>query len=235
MQFISTPLQNLLGTEYLLPSSSSLLISYGIKPSPSVSVTERLQRHAVFLFALKGHPELKQLDNHIAEFLEEGPVVLCVPLHVLLEYRVLDERHIGWQHHQRLALRVLILPRAIPLPPPPILGQEQPEVIVGDDGGGEAPGPFEAGAVRVAAAEGVGAGQGDDLAVVEPHAVENGAQVRLFFRAVREAAVGRAHGDVAVGAAGAPWDGGTLHFLDGADAGKGPEVGVGYPGVFFWK
>ena len=87
----------------------------------------------------------------------------------------------------------------------------------------------------MAAAEGVGAGQGDDLAVIETHAVENGAQVRLVFGAVREAAVGRAHGDVAVVAAGAPGDGGALHFLDGANAGEGPEVGVGYPRVFFWK
>ena len=154
---------------------------------------------------------------------------------MLLERRVLDERHIGRQHHQRLAPRILILPRPVPLPPPPVLGQEQPEVIVRDDGGGEAPGPVEARAVRVAAAEGVGAGQGDDLAVVETHAVEDGAQVRLLLGTVGEAAVGRAHGDVAVGAAGAPGDGGALHLLDGADAGEGPEVRVGYPGIFFWN
>ena len=86
----------------------------------------------------------------------------------------------------------------------------------------------------MAAAERVRAGQGDDLAVVEAHAVEDGAQVGLVFGAVGEAAVGRAHGYVTVGAAGAPGDGGALHFLDGADAGEGPEVGVGYPGVFLW-
>ena len=86
----------------------------------------------------------------------------------------------------------------------------------------------------MAAAEGVGAGQGDDFAVIEAHAVEDGAEVRLVFGAVGEAAVGRAHGDVAVGAAGAPGDDGALHFLDGADAGEGPEVGVGYPGEFLW-
>ena len=86
----------------------------------------------------------------------------------------------------------------------------------------------------MAAAEGVGAGQGDDFAVVEAHAVEDGAEVRLVFGAVREAAVGRAHGDVAVGAAGAPGDDGALHFLDCADASEGPEVRVGYPGEFLW-
>ena len=84
------------------------------------------------------------------------------------------------------------------------------------------------------AAEGVGAGQGDDFPVVETHAVEDGAEVRLVFGAVGEAAVGRAHGDVAVGAAGAPGDDGALHFLDGADAGEGPEVRVAYPGEFLW-
>ena len=52
----------------------------------------------------------------------------------------------------------------------------------------------------------------------------------MGFGAVGEAAIGGAEGDVAVGAAGAPGDGGTLHFLDGGDAAEGPEVGVGYPG-----
>lgn len=55
----------------------------------------------------------------------------------------------------------------------------------------------------------------------------------MVFGAVGEAAVGGAEGDVAVGAARAPGDGGTLHFLDGGDAGEGPEVGVGYPGELF--
>ena len=58
----------------------------------------------------------------------------------------------------------------------------------------------------------------------------------MVFGAVGEAAVGRAEGDVPVGAAGAPGDGGALHFLDGGDAGERPEVGVGYPGeLFCWE
>ena len=84
----------------------------------------------------------------------------------------------------------------------------------------------------MAAAEGVRAGEGDDFAVVETHAAEDGAQVGLVFGAVGQAAIGCAHGHVAVCAAGAPGDGGALHFLDGADAGEGPEVGIGYPRVF---
>lgn len=55
----------------------------------------------------------------------------------------------------------------------------------------------------------------------------------MFFGAVGEAAVGRAEGDVAVSTAGAPRDGGALHFLDSGDAGEGPEVGVGYPRELF--
>ncbi len=86
----------------------------------------------------------------------------------------------------------------------------------------------------MAAAEGVGAGEGDDLAVVEAHAVEDGAEVGLVFGAVGEAPVRRAEADVPVRAAGAPGDLGALHFLDGADAAEGPEVRVGYPGEFCW-
>ena len=55
----------------------------------------------------------------------------------------------------------------------------------------------------------------------------------MFLGPVGEAAVRRAEGDVAVGAARAPGDGGALHFLYGGDAGEGPEVGVGYPGELF--
>ena len=198
------------------------------------STSQRLQRHAIFLLALKRHPELKQLDDHVAEFLEEDPVVLGVPLHMLLEVRVLDERHVGRQHHERFAPRILVLLRSVPLLPAPLLRQQKAEVIVRHHRRGKRPGPVEAGAVGVAAAEGVRAGQGDDFPVVETHAVEDGAQVGLIFGAVREAAVGRAHGYVAVGAAGAPRDDGTLHFLDGADAREGPEVGVGYPRKFGW-
>lgn len=55
----------------------------------------------------------------------------------------------------------------------------------------------------------------------------------LLFGAVGEAAVGGAEGDVAVGAARAPGDGGTLHFLDGGDAAERPKVGVGYPRELF--
>ena len=154
---------------------------------------------------------------------------------MLLEARVLDERHIRRQHHERPAARIFILPRSVPLPPIPLLAQQQAEVIVRDHGRREGPRAVEAGAVGVAATEGVGAREGDDFPVVESHAVEDGAQVRLVFGAVGEATVGRAHGYVVVGAAGAPRDGGALHFLDGADAGEGPEVGVGDPGVFFWR
>lgn len=192
--------------------------------------TQRLQRHAVVLLALEGDPELEQLDEDVAELAEEGLGVLGVALDVPFEHGVPDERHVGREHHERAAARVLVLPRPVPLLPAPLLRQQEAEVVVGDDGGGEGPGPVEAGAVRVAAAEGVRARQGDNLPVVEAHAAEDGAEVRLVLGAVRQAPVGGAHGYVAVGAAGAPGDGGALHLLDGADAGEGPEVRVGYPG-----
>ena len=53
----------------------------------------------------------------------------------------------------------------------------------------------------------------------------------LLFGTVRQAAVGRTEGDVAIGAAGPPGDDGALHLLNGGDTGEGPEVGIAYP----WK
>lgn len=84
----------------------------------------------------------------------------------------------------------------------------------------------------MAAAQGVGAGEGDDFLVVEAHAPEDGAQVRVALGRVGEASVGGAGGEFFVGAAGAVGDGWALHFLDGGDAGEDPEVGVGDPWVF---
>lgn len=92
--------------------------------------TQRLQRHAVILLALKGDPELKQLDDDVAELLEEGRVVLGVALNVLFEHGVLDERHVGREHHERLAARVLVLPGPVPLLPAPLLRQQEAEVVV---------------------------------------------------------------------------------------------------------
>lgn len=58
----------------------------------------------------------------------------------------------------------------------------------------------------MAASEGMGAGESDDLAVVEAHAAEDGSEVGLLFGAVGETTVGCAHRYVTVGAAGAPGD-----------------------------
>ena len=183
---------------------------------------------------LKRNPKLQQLHNDIAELLKEDLTIPRISLNMLLEALVPDERHIRRQHHQRLSL-VLILLRPIPILPPPLLVHQQPEILVRDRRRAKAPRTLEAAAVLVAAADGVCAAQSHDLAVVEAHAVEDGAQVILLLGAVGEASVGGAEGDVAVLSAGAPGDGRALHLLDGADAGEGPEVGVGDPGELFWK
>ena len=154
---------------------------------------------------------------------------------MLLQLPVPDQGHVGGQHHQRLRVRVLVLLRPVPLAPGPLLVEQEAEVLVREHGGTEGPGPVEAGAVGVAAAERVRAGERDELGVVEAHAPEDGAQVRLLLCAVRQPAVGRAEGDVAVGAAGPPGDDGALHFLDGGDAGEGPQVGVSYPRESLWE
>lgn len=84
----------------------------------------------------------------------------------------------------------------------------------------------------MAASQGMCAAQCNNLTVVETHAPEDGTEVRLFLGAVGKTTVGCAHTDVPIRPAGPPGDNGALHFLDGADAGEGPEVGVGYPWEF---
>jgi microcystin degradation protein MlrC len=72
----------------------------------------------------------------------------------------------------------------------------------------------------VAAAEGVGTGKGDNLTVVEAHAVEDVTEVLGALRGVRETAVGGLVDLEAVNTAGAPGDGGATSLLDGGDTTK---------------
>jgi hypothetical protein len=177
---------------------------------------------------LEGDAELKELDNDGAEVLEEGVVVLGVLLDVGLHGLVLNEGNVGGQHHQGLAL-VLELLGAVPLADSPLVAEEQGVVVVGHNGRGEGPGAVEAGAVGVATAEGVGASEGDDLLVVETHAVKDIAQVLGALGGIRQTAIRSAGGDVSVSAARSPRDGRTLHLLNGSNTGKGPEIRVGDP------
>ena len=84
----------------------------------------------------------------------------------------------------------------------------------------------------MAATEGVGAAQRDDLLVVEAHPVEDLAEVVLGLGSVREAAVGSAGGDVLVAAAWSVRDVGAQHLLDGYDAAEDPEIGIRDPREF---
>lgn len=189
-----------------------------------------LEDPPLVLGVLEGHTKLEESNNRVGEVLEESIVILGVQLSVLPEALVLDNLHIGGQHHERLGLDVLELLGAVPLLVRPLLFDQQLEVVVGQRGGAEGPGAIVAGAVRVAAAERVGAGQRNHGAVVEAHAAEDGADVAAVLGCVGEAAVGCAEGKVAVAAARAVRDLGALHLLDGGDAAQDPEVRVADPG-----
>ena len=179
---------------------------------------------------LEGNAELEELDDDGREVLEEEIVVVGVLLDPDLELLVLDEGHVGGKHHEGLGLLVLVLLGAVPLLPLPLLAEEELVVVVGQDSGGEGPGAVITGAVSVAAAEGVGTSQSDNLLVVKSHAVEDVAEVVLALGGVGKTAVGGAGGDVLVTAAGTVGDLGSQHLLDGSNAGKNPEIRVSDPG-----
>lgn len=189
-----------------------------------------LEDHAGVLAGGERHAKLEEGGDDAGEVGEELVLVLGVALDDGAEGLVLDERHVGRQHHEGLAAVVLELHGAGPLAVAPLLAQQQLVVVVGQGDGREGPGTLETAAVGVAAAESVGAGESDDVLVVEAHAVEDGAQVVVALGAIRQAAVRSAVADVAVLAAGAPVDVGAAHLLDGAAGGESPQVGVGDPG-----
>lgn len=84
-------------------------------------------------------------------------------------------------------------------------------------------------------AKSVGTDEGGHLTVIESHTAKDGSDVLLFFGSVWETSIGGTGGDIAIGTARSPWDLRTLAFLDGARAGKSPEIGVGDPREFFYK
>ena len=121
------------------------------------SRSRRLQHHPISLTPLKRHPQLQQLNDNIPKLAEKNLIISRIPLDMLLEDRILDKRHIRRQHHQALRSRILVLAGPVPFLEAPFLAQQEAEVVVADDGGGEGPRARKAAAVGVAAAEGVGA------------------------------------------------------------------------------
>ena len=54
------------------------------------------ESHPVLFLRLERDPKLEKFDHNVAEFREEDLVILGVAFHVLLEFLVFDECHIGW-------------------------------------------------------------------------------------------------------------------------------------------
>lgn len=185
-----------------------------------------LEGHASGLVSLKGDTELEKLDDDTLEVLEESLVVVGVLLNHRSEDLVLDEDHVGGKHHESLGGDVLELLGAVPLAEGPALLDQKLVVVVGEGGGGEGPGAFETRAVGVAASEGVGTREGDNLTVVKAHAAEDGAKVLLLLGSVGKTSVRGAVRDIAVVAARSPWDSRALHLLNGTGGSKGPKIRV---------
>ncbi|KAI6760215.1 hypothetical protein HG531_013416 [Fusarium graminearum] len=168
-------------------------------------------------------------EDDVGEVLEESVVVLGVLLNPRLELLVLNKSNVAGKHHERLGGLVLVLSRAVPLLPLPLLFNEEAEVVVGQDSGGESPRATVAGTVGVTSAQSVGTREGNDFLIVETHTAEDTAEMILALGSVRKTAIGCAARDIAVGTARSVRDSGTQHLLDSTNAGKDPEIRVGDP------
>merc|ERR1712113_502579 len=78
------------------------------------------------------HTKLEQLDKNLGEVVEELLLALRVLLNDRLKALVLNEGHVGRQHHQALSADVLELLWALPLPPAPLLLEQELVVVVGE-------------------------------------------------------------------------------------------------------
>lgn len=74
-----------------------------------------LQRHPIVESAREGHAQLEELDDNVAELAEEDVVVLGVALDVFPEFLVLDQRHVGREHHEGFGGYVFVLAGSVPL------------------------------------------------------------------------------------------------------------------------
>jgi len=136
-----------------------------------------LENPPILLVTRERDTQFKQPHNNIREILKEEIVVIGILLHPRLKFLVLDERHVGWQHHQTLGALILILCGPVPFAPCPLLIEEKLKVVVGQDGWRKGPWAVVAGAICVTSAQCMGTAQGDDLLVVPAHATEDGPQM----------------------------------------------------------
>lgn len=191
-----------------------------------------LEGPSVVLAALsERNTELEQPDENGGEVLEEQVVVGGVLLNPGLESLVLNQDNIGGKHHEGLGGLVLVLLGAVPLLLGPLLIKKEAVEVVGHNGRGEGPRTLVARSGGVASANGVATAEGDNLLVVESHAVEDVTQVLGTLAGVGQTAVGGAGSSVVIATARSVRDDGSQHLLDGADTAKDPEIGVGDPGV----
>lgn len=213
-----------------------MLVPYAISSSylyefRSLSVGG-LEGPSVVLAALgERNTELEQLNENGGEVLEEQVVVSGVLLNPRLESLVLNKDNIGGKHHEGLGGLVLILLGAVPLLLGPLLLEKEAVEVVGHNSRGEGPRALVARSGGVASANGVATAEGDNLLVVEAHAVEDVTQVLGALAGVGQTTIGSAGSSVVIATAGSERDDGSQHLLDGADTGKDPEIGVADPGV----
>mmetsp|Transcript_14619 Transcript_14619/g.47619 ORF Transcript_14619/g.47619 Transcript_14619/m.47619 type:complete len:229 (-) Transcript_14619:995-1681(-) len=142
-----------------------------------------------------GAAEFLELLEGDGEVPEEGAEVLGVDLGVFAELLVVAEEEVGGKHHELLR-GIFVLGRPVPVPELPGDVQEEGVVGVRQEDRRRRPEAVVAGVERIAPAEGVSTGEGDDVLVGEAHAVED-VVAEVLRRLLRRTLVGV--GEAAVG------------------------------------
>lgn len=187
------------------------------------------------LLRLERHTELEQFPDHIRELLEEDALIFSISLYVRQEAFVFDQGIVGRQHHQGLRRLVLELLWSVPLPVIPSLLQKQAVVLVRELSWRERPRTLEAGAIGMASAQSMCAGECDDLLIVETHAVEDTAKVIVALTTIRKTSVGSTVAHIAIFTTRTPGDGRAIHLLNGADGCECPQIRVTDPGKLLFE
>ena len=185
--------------------------------------------------------QFKQRGEGLREVLEENLLIVGVEVNILAEAGILQKRDVRREHHELLRIRVAVLkilasfPFDAALLPLGIL--EELEVQIVERRRRRGPWSHKARGICVATAKGMSSAEGDDLLVIETHAVED---IPQMANVLLGGAVGRV-GQPAVGShitgahgintSGTPRDVRATQRLDGGHTSEGVEVSIADAGV----
>lgn len=167
--------------------------------------------------ALVWNTQFQKLVEYLGEVLKELLLTVSISVDVFAELLVVLHGNFSGKHHNLGVLLVNELRGTASLDSllDPLAVTKSLVVLVGEQSGGFLPGTLKTRAIRVATAERVSTSKGDNLLVVEAHAVEDVTNVTLTLSGIGKTTVrGTTLTVRSILATRSPWDSGTTLIMN---------------------